>query len=78
MKRYALQAAVAKLGFALALKASQRHGLLARISRRLLERVLKFDFDLDERVRNDLGYTVEELERYQARSGTAATQRNQS
>jgi len=35
--------------------------------RRLLERVLKFNFDLDEMVLMDQGYDPDELDRYQNR-----------
>ncbi|PWR25332.1 hypothetical protein [Zavarzinia aquatilis] len=67
MKSYALRAIAAKAGFALAKKASRNITLGDRLARRLLERVLRFNFDLDDMVLNDRGYDPDELERYQKR-----------
>lgn len=67
MKPYALRAFAAKAGFALAKRASRNVTLGDRLARRLLERVLRFNFDLDEMVLNDQGYDPDELERYQKR-----------
>jgi hypothetical protein len=66
---YALRAVMAKLGFALAKRASRNQTWGDRLSRRVLERVLKFNFDLDEMVLMDQGYDPEELERYQRGQG---------
>ncbi|MCF4164114.1 hypothetical protein L2U69_00460 [Zavarzinia compransoris] len=65
MTAYALRALAAKAGFALAKRASRNQTLLDRLARRLLGRVLRFDFDLDEMVLMDQGYDPDELERYQ-------------
>lgn len=60
---------VAKLTFALAFKASERDGVVAKVARRIVAWVLHFDFDLDEQVKLDKGYTVEELEAFEAGIG---------
>lgn len=65
MKPYVLRAAAAKIGFALAKKASRNQTWFDRLARRILERVLHFNFDLDEMVVSDQGYDPDELERYQ-------------
>ncbi|WP_029889282.1 hypothetical protein [Polycyclovorans algicola] len=67
MKPYVVRVALAKVGFALAKKASRNQTWFDRIARRVLERVLKFNFDLDEMVLLDQGYDPDELERYQNR-----------
>ena len=67
MKPYVVRVMLAKIGFALAKKASRNQTWFDRIARRLLERVLKFNFDLDEMVLTDQGYDPDELERYQNR-----------
>lgn len=67
MKPYVVRVALAKIGFALAKKASRNQTWFDRIARRVLERVLKFNFDLDEMVLLDQGYDPDELERYQNR-----------
>ncbi len=67
MKPYALRVVLAKVGFALAKKASRNQTWFDRLARRVLERVLKFNFDLDEMVLLDQGYDPDELERYQNR-----------
>lgn len=64
---YFVRAAMAKVGFALAKKASRNQTWFDRIARRILERVLHFNFDLDEMVLTDQGYDPDELERYQNR-----------
>lgn len=65
MKPYFLRAALAKVGFALAKRASRNQTWFDRLARRILERVLHFNFDLDESVLTDQGYDPDELERYQ-------------
>lgn len=67
MKPYVVRVVLAKIGFALAKKASRNLTWFDRIARRLLERVLKFNFDLDEMVLMDQGYDPDELDRYQNR-----------
>ena len=67
MKPYVVRVMLAKIGFALAKKASRNQTWFDRIARRLLERVLKFNFDLDEMVLMDQGYDPDELDRYQNR-----------
>lgn len=67
MKPYFVRVVLAKIGFALAKKASRNQTWFDRIARRLLERVLKFNFDLDEMVLMDQGYDPDELDRYQNR-----------
>jgi len=67
MKPYALRVVLAKVGFSLAKKASRNQTWFDRLARRVLERVLKFNFDLDEMVLLDQGYDPDELERYQNR-----------
>ncbi|MDP1543359.1 MAG: hypothetical protein Q8L99_09440 [Polycyclovorans sp.] len=67
MKPYVVRVVLAKIGFALAKKASRNQTWFDRIARRLLERVLKFNFDLDEMVLMDQGYDPDELDRYQNR-----------
>lgn len=65
MKPYLIRVALAKVGFALAKKASRNQTWFDRLARKLLERVLYFNFDLDEMVLTDQGYDPDELERYQ-------------
>lgn len=65
MKPYMLRVLQAKIGFALARKASRNLTWSDRLARRLLERVLDFDFDLDDMVNAQHGYDPDELERYQ-------------
>lgn len=65
MKPYVLRVVVAKLGFALAKRASRNRTWSDRLARRLLTRVLHFDFDVDDMVLLDQGYDPDELERYQ-------------
>ncbi|MAY25929.1 MAG: hypothetical protein CMK02_06490 [Polycyclovorans sp.] len=67
MKPYFVRVVLAKVGFALAKKASRNQTWFDRIARRILERVLKFNFDLDEMVLMDQGYDPDELDRYQNR-----------
>lgn len=67
MKPYFVRVVLAKIGFALAKKASRNQTWFDRIARRNLERVLKFNFDLDEMVLMDQGYDPDELDRYQNR-----------
>ncbi len=67
MKPYFVRVVLAKIGFALAKKASRNQTWFDRIARRILERVLKFNFDLDEMVLMDQGYDPDELDRYQNR-----------
>ena len=67
MKPYVVRVVLAKIGFALAKKASRNQAWFDRIARRILERVLKFNFDLDEMVLMDQGYDPDELDRYQNR-----------
>ncbi|MEC8849080.1 MAG: hypothetical protein VYB93_07440 [Pseudomonadota bacterium] len=67
MKPYVVRVVLAKIGFALAKKASRNQTWFDRIARRILERVLKFNFDLDEMVLMDQGYDPDELDRYQNR-----------
>tara|TARA_R100001230_G_C5536251_1_gene68504 strand:+ start:90 stop:296 length:207 start_codon:yes stop_codon:yes gene_type:complete len=67
MKPYVARVVLAKVGFALAKKASRNQTWFDRIARRILERVLKFNFDLDEMVLMDQGYDPDELDRYQNR-----------
>lgn len=67
MKPYVARVVLAKIGFALAKKASRNQTWFDRIARRILERVLKFNFDLDEMVLMDQGYDPDELDRYQNR-----------
>ncbi|ULQ47945.1 hypothetical protein JN531_006550 [Flagellatimonas centrodinii] len=67
MKPYFVRVVLAKIGFALAKKASRNQTWFDRIARRTLERVLKFNFDLDEMVLMDQGYDPDELDRYQNR-----------
>lgn len=67
MKPYVVRVVLAKIGFALAKKGSRNQTWFDRIARRLLERVLKFNFDLDEMVLMDQGYDPDELDRYQNR-----------
>ncbi|WP_295686568.1 hypothetical protein [uncultured Nevskia sp.] len=62
---YFVRVALAKVGFALAKKASRNQTWFDRLARRVLERVLHFNFDLDEMVLTDQGYDPDELERYQ-------------
>lgn len=62
---YFLREMMAKAGFALAKKASRNQTWFDRLSRRVLEKVLHFNFDLDEMVLTDQGYDPDELERYQ-------------
>lgn len=62
---YFLRVTLAKVGFALAKKASRNQTWFDRLARRVLERVLHFNFDLDEMVLTDEGYDPDELERYQ-------------
>ena len=50
MKPYIVRVALAKIGFALAKKASRNQTWFDRLARRVLERVLDFNFDLDEMV----------------------------
>ena len=64
---YVVRVVLAKVGFALAKRASRNRSWSDRIARRVLERVLKFNFDLDEMVLLDQGYDPDELERYQNR-----------
>ena len=67
MKPYVARVVLVKVGFALAKKASRNQTWFDRIARRILERVLKFNFDLDEMVLMDQGYDPDELDRYQNR-----------
>ena len=67
MKPYFVRVVLAKVGFALAKKALRNQTWFDRIARRILERVLKFNFDLDEMVLMDQGYDPDELDRYQNR-----------
>ncbi len=67
MKSYAVRVMMAKVGFTLAKRASRNQTWFDRIARRVLERLLKFNFDLDEMVLLDRGYDPDELERYQNR-----------
>ena len=67
MKPYVVRVVLAKIGFALAKKASRNQTWFDPIARRILERVLKFNFDLDEMVLMDQGYDPDELDRYQNR-----------
>ena len=60
-----LREAMAKIAFALAKKGSRNQTWSDRLARRLLERVLHFNFDQDEMVIADQGYDPDELERYQ-------------
>jgi hypothetical protein len=62
---YFVREAIAKIGFALAKKASRNQTWFDRLARRVLERVLHFNFDLDEMVLTDQGYDPDALERYQ-------------
>jgi hypothetical protein len=57
--------AMAALGYWLAQRGSRQGNVIDRLARRVLERLLRFDFHLEERVRLDRGYDPEELERYQ-------------
>ena len=55
-------AALAKVGFALAKKASRNQTWFDRLARRVLERVLHFNFDLDEMVLYyQINYTLTEI-----------------
>lgn len=65
MKPIFLRALVAKVGFALAKKASRDRTWSDRLARRLLGRVLAFHFDVDQMVLADQGYDPDELDRYQ-------------
>ncbi|SEQ38203.1 hypothetical protein SAMN04488038_10610 [Solimonas aquatica] len=65
MKPYYRREAMAKIAFALAKKASRNQTWFDRLARRILERVLHFNFDLDEMVIADQGYDPDELTRYQ-------------
>lgn len=56
---------MAKVAFALAKKGSRNQSWSDHLSRRILERVLDFNFDQDEMVIQDQGYDPDELERYQ-------------
>ncbi len=57
--------AMAALGYWLARRGSRQGNVIDRLARRVLDRLLRFDFDLEDRVRFDRGYDPEELERYQ-------------
>ncbi len=65
MKPYWVRVAMAKGAVVLAKRASRNQSWSDRLIRRLLDRVLKFNFDLDEMVLLDQGYDPDELERYQ-------------
>lgn len=65
MKPYWLRAGMAKGAFTLAKRASRNQSWSDRAIRRLLGRVLEFNFDLDEMVLADQGYDPDELDRYQ-------------
>jgi hypothetical protein len=65
MKFYYLRALIAKAGFAAAMRASRNQRRSDRVLRYVVGTILKFDFDLDEMVLQDRGYTPEELEQYQ-------------
>lgn len=65
MKPYWLRVGMAKGAFILARRASRNLTWSDRLIRVLLDRVLKFNFDLDEMVILDQGYDPDELERYQ-------------
>ena len=56
---------MAKIAFGLAKKGSRNQSWSDRIARRVLQRVLQFNFDQDEMVIADQGYDPDELERYQ-------------
>lgn len=64
---YFAREVLAKVGFAMAKKASRNQSWSDRLARRVLERVLHFNFDLDEMVLADQGYDPDELDRYQNR-----------
>jgi len=57
--------AMAALGYWLARRGSRQGNVIDRLACRVLERLLRFDFDLEDRVRHDRGYDPDELERYQ-------------
>ena len=65
MKPYFVRVTLAKVGFALAMKASRNQTWFDRLARNLLEWLLHFNFDLDEMVLVDQGYDPDELDRYQ-------------
>ncbi len=65
MKPYWLRAAQAKGAVILAKRGSRNRTWSDRLIRRLLSRVLRFNFDLDDMVLTDQGYDPDELERYQ-------------
>lgn len=67
MKSYGLRAAKAKLAFALAMRASRNRTWSDRVARLALEKILRFNFDLDEMVLMDQGYDPDELDAYQNR-----------
>lgn len=67
MTPYSVRVVLAKVAFGLAKRASRNRTLADRASRLILERVLKFNFDLDEMVLTDQGYDPDELTRYQNR-----------
>jgi hypothetical protein len=65
MSTYTQRVVIAQVGFWLAKRASRNKSWLDRISRRLLDRILRFQLKLDDMVVQDQGYDPEELERYQ-------------
>ena len=58
---------LARIGFALAKKASRNRSFGDRLARRLLDRALRVEVDIDEDVLRDRGYDPDELDRYQQR-----------
>lgn len=65
MKPYFLRSAIARIRFAVAMKASRHQTWSDNLAHRVVERVQRFEFDLDEMVNSDQGYDPDELERYQ-------------
>lgn len=65
MKPYWIRVTLAKGAVILAKRGSRNQTWSDRMIRRLLGRVLRFNFDLDEMVLADQGYDPDELERYQ-------------
>lgn len=56
---------LAEVGYWLARRGSRQGNVFDRLARRVLDRLLRFDFELEDRVRFDRGYDPQELERYQ-------------
>ena len=65
MTTYTQRWATAKLAFWLGKRASRNKTPVDRLARRMLKRLLDFEYDLDELVLTHQGFDPDELNRYQ-------------